>query len=156
MVGSQHEFEQVKKPDLLIIEDKGSGISLRQTLAYEGIDSYPYNPGKADKLSRLHAVSHVAASGRIFLIESLKNPDEPRDWVVPFLDEVCVYSGPGTTPHDDFVDSFSQAMRFYADRWLNAGVGDVVKRDDIEVTPQVLAEDLPRNEYQQPMDNPYS
>ena len=155
VVGSQHEFEQVKRPDLLIIEDKGSGISLRQTLAYEGIDSYPYNPGKADKLSRLHAVSHVAASGRIYLIESLKNPDEPRDWVQPFIDEVCVYSGPGTTPHDDFVDSFSQAMRFYADRWLNAGVGEVVKRGEIEVTPQVLVEDMPRNEYQQPMENPY-
>jgi hypothetical protein len=83
------------------------------------------------------------------------NPDEPRDWVLPFLDEVCVYSGPGTTPHDDFVDSFSQAMRFYADRWLNAGVGETVKSGDIEVMPQVLAEDVPRNEYQQPMENPY-
>ena len=156
LIGSTHEFEQVRRADLLIIEDKGSGISLRQTLDNEGISSYPYNPGKSDKLSRLHAVSHVAASGRIWIPESVKNPGEPRDWVLPFLDEVCVYSGPGTTPHDDQVDSFSQAMRYFADRWLSAGVAETVKDGSVEYLPPPLPEDMPKDFYDQQMENPYS
>jgi hypothetical protein len=44
-----------RRPDLLIIENKGSGISLRQMLAREGIEAYAYNPGRASKLERLHA-----------------------------------------------------------------------------------------------------
>jgi phage terminase large subunit-like protein len=121
--------EQIKRPDILIIEEKGSGISLRQMLANEGVDSWPYSPGRADKLSRLHAVSHVAASGRIWLPESDKKPGFPRNWIEPYLEEVCVYSGPGTTKHDDYVDTSSQAWRYFADRWLNAGVDGVIRPD---------------------------
>jgi len=133
VVGSRHEFEQIKRPDLLIIEDKGSGISLRQMLAQEGQDSYPYNPGNADKMSRLHSVSHVAAGGRIWLPESSRNPGNPRDWVEPMLDELCVYSGPGTTPHDDVVDMASQAWRVFADRWLSAGLSAKVAPDGLSI-----------------------
>jgi phage terminase large subunit-like protein len=130
LVGQPETYaEQVKRPDLLIIEDKGSGISLRQMLSNEGIDSWPYNPGRADKLARLHAVSHVAASGRIWLPESDKRPGTPRNWMEPYLDEVCVYSGPGTVKHDDWVDTTSQAWRYFADRWLNAGVDGVIRPD---------------------------
>lgn len=132
LIGSTLEFEQVKKPDLLIIEDKGSGISLRQVLQNEGIDSWPYDPGRADKLARLHAGSHVAAAGRIWLPESRKNPGEPRDWVEDMLAEVCVYAGPGTTRYDDFVDSYSQAVRYFADRWLQSGVNEKIKDENQE------------------------
>lgn len=98
-------------------------------LSQEGIDTYPFNPGRADKLSRLHAVSHVAASGRVWLPESDKRPGMPRNWIEPFLEEVCAYSGPGTTPHDDWCDTASQAWRYFADRWLNAGVDGVIRPD---------------------------
>lgn len=131
LVGQSIVHEQKRRPDLLIIEDKGFGIGLRQMLAAEGIDSWPYNPGRADKTSRLHAVSHVAAAGRVWLPESKHQPGEPRSWCNPFLDEVCVFSGPGTTKHDDFVDSFSQGVRYFADRWLNTGVSDMIKPDTI-------------------------
>jgi phage terminase large subunit-like protein len=120
--GPGRRHEQKKHPDLMIIEEKGSGISLRQMMANEQIFTWPYNPGRADKLSRLHGISHVAAGGRIWLPESSRSPNAPREWILPFLKEVCVYSGPGTTKHDDYVDSFSQGMRFFADRWLDAGV----------------------------------
>lgn len=138
LVGQQLHAEQIKRPDLLMIEEKGSGISLRQQLMSEGVESWPYNPGKADKLARLHGVSHVASGGpvkvdgewrfvpgrgRIWLPEST-NPEKagtPRNWVLPMLDEVCIYSGPGTTKHDDDVDCFSMAGRFFSDRWLTAG-----------------------------------
>ena len=60
-------------------------------------------------------------------------PREPRSWCNPFLDEVCVFSGPGTTKHDDFVDSFSQGVRYFADRWLNTGVMSEIKPDTVQV-----------------------
>lgn len=129
LIGNAIVHEQEKRPDLMIIEDKGSGISLRQMLSVEGIDSWPFNPGNADKLARLHGVSHVAAAGRIWLPESRKNPGQPRDWVEPMLSEVCIYSGPGTTKHDDFVDSTSQAWRYFADRWLALGVNMPIAPD---------------------------
>lgn len=133
LIGSAIVHEQKRKPDLLIIEDKGFGIGLRQMLAQEGIDSWPYNPGRADKTSRLHAVSHIPAAGRIWLPESKNAAGEPRSWCQPLLDEVCVFSGPGTTQHDDFVDSSSQAWRYFADRWLNTGVGAEIKPDTVHV-----------------------
>jgi phage terminase large subunit-like protein len=129
LIGMPLHAEQEKRPDLMIIEDKGSGISLRQMLSQEGIDSWPYNPGRADKLSRLHAISHVPAAGRVWLPESTKAKGEPRNWIEPMLKELCVYSGPGTTKHDEDVDIFSMACRYFADRWLNAGVEGVIKPD---------------------------
>lgn len=126
MIGHAYHQEQIKRPDLLIIEDKGSGISLRQMLSNEGIDSYPYNPGKADKLARLHAVSHLPHAGRIWLLESDKRKGEPRNWAEPLLSQLCVYSGPGTTKHDDYVDTTTQAWRVFADRFVTGGVNEVL------------------------------
>lgn len=133
--GGALHAEQEKKPDLLMIEDKGSGISLRQMLSQEGQDSWPYNPGRADKLARLHAISHVPAAGRIWLPESSnpKTRGQPRNWIEPMLDELCSYSGPGTTAHDDDVDVFAMACRYFADRWIQAGVEGVIKPGTVTV-----------------------
>lgn len=146
MVGKQYHQEQVKRADLLIIEDKGSGISLRQMLSNEGVDSYPYNPGNADKTARLHAVSHIAHAGRIWLPESTKRAGEPRNWCDDMLKQLCIYSGPGTTPHDDFVDSAAQAWRVFADKFVAGGVDALI----VDPTEQAnalaqLPEDGPRD-----------
>lgn len=183
LIGASHVADQEKRPDLLMIEDRGSGISLRQMLASEGIESWPYNPGRADKLSRLHSVSHVAAGppmkmddgtyefvpgrGRIWLPESTRKGKEgtPRNWVLPMLDEVCVYSGPGTTKHDDDVDCFSMACRYFADRWLSSGVEGTIRPNSqvINVSPELTGgeewierEDrLPGAAYEEDFVNPY-
>lgn len=177
---------QEKKPDLLLVEDKGSGISLRQMLEPEGIEATPYNPGRADKLARLHAVSHVVAggpdpitrkfipgkNGRVWLLESdapkpNKNghggPGMPKTWCEPMLKELCLYSGPGTTAHDDDVDAFSQAARFFADNWMSAGMQGTHRRNSQTVTAEGLItpgpeyverEDQPRV-FDEPIDNYY-
>lgn len=164
MIGQSMRTEQEKRPDVLLVEEKGSGISLRQMLSAEGIDSWPYNPGKADKLSRLHNVSHIAANGRIWLPESVKNPGEFRTWILPMLDEVCVYSGPGTTKHDDDVDCFSMGMRYFADKFVTAGVDGVIRLDTqvVNVSSNLVGEEwlegedmLPGSTYEEPFDNPY-
>ncbi len=112
-----------KKIDLLLIEDKGSGISLRQMLEREGVVAYAYNPGNADKLSRLHMVSHIPANGLVWLPESQKIPGAPRTWAEPLLAQLCVFTGEGSTKHDDFVDSTTQAWRLFADKNLLSATG---------------------------------
>jgi predicted phage terminase large subunit-like protein len=104
-----------RTPDLIIIEDKGSGISLRQTLEREQILTWPYNPGRADKLTRLHAVTPMFAHGRVWCIESESIPNQPKTWAEPLIMQICTYMGPGSTDHDDYVDSTSQALRYIID-----------------------------------------
>jgi predicted phage terminase large subunit-like protein len=116
MIGSKQSMFGGRAPDLCLIEDKGSGISLRQMLAREDILSYPYNPGRADKLQRLHAVSHLFAHGHVWVVESEKNPGQPRTWADPLISQLCSFHGEGSIKHDDYVDSTTQALRLLADR----------------------------------------
>ena len=118
LFGSAKPQTSGRKPDILLIEDKGSGISLRQMLEREGIEAYAYNPGRADKLTRLHIVSPIFARRMVWLPESAKYPGKPRNWVEPMLHQLCSYTGPGSIKHDDFVDSVSQALRLMMDKRL--------------------------------------
>lgn len=101
--------------DTVIIEDKGSGISLRQTLEADGVQAYPYNPGRADKLARLHVVSPLFARGRIWTLESRKNPGNPRAWAEPAISQCCTYAGEGSIEHDDSMDTVTQVLRVLTD-----------------------------------------
>jgi predicted phage terminase large subunit-like protein len=118
MFGSSKPLTSGRKPDILLIEDKGSGISLRQMLERERIEAYAYNPGRADKLTRLHIVSPIFARKMVWLPESAKHPGRPRNWVDGMLNQLCSYTGPGSVKHDDYVDSTSQALRLMMDKRL--------------------------------------
>lgn len=118
LFGSAKPLTSGRRPDLCLIEDKGSGISLRQMLEREGIEAYAYNPGRADKLARLHMVSHIFARKRIWLPESDKYPGRPRTWVEPMLAQLCAFTGPNSVKHDDFVDSMTQCVRLCIDKGL--------------------------------------
>jgi len=133
-------FKQQKKADVLVIEDKGSGISLRQTLENEGISAHAFNPGRADKIARLHVVSHIPHNGRIWIPEGRRRPaqaggkvtgsGEFSEWTKPLIEQLCTYSGPGTTPHDDWVDTCSQGWRVFMDQFLRGGVERVLEGSD--------------------------
>ena len=138
VVGSQHEFEQVKKPDLLIIEDKGSGISLRQMLAETGIEAFAYNPGRADKLSRLHIVSPVFAQKRVWLPESEKFPGKARTWCDAVVTQLCSFAGGGSIKHDDHVDACTQAIRLCLDKGLIRLIKDKPKDAGDRPPPRVV------------------
>lgn len=107
-----------RRPDIILIEDKGSGISLRQDLERSKLPCHPYNPGKADKTMRLHASAPLVRSGLVMLPESSTKQMEPRDWTLPMIEQVCAFSGPETLEHDDEVDAFSQAMIYFRDTGL--------------------------------------
>ena len=118
MFGSSKPMTSGRKPDILLIEDKGSGISLRQMLEREGLEAYAYNPGRADKLTRLHIVSPIFARKMVWLPESASHPGRPRNWIDPLLHQLCAFTGPGSIKHDDFVDSTTQALRLCMDKRL--------------------------------------
>lgn len=118
MFGSAKPMTSGRKPDICLIEDKGSGISLRQMLGEAGIEAYAYNPGRADKVSRLHIVSPIFAQKRVWVPESAKHPGKPRTWCDPLIAQLCSFTGEGSTKHDDHVDSTTQALRLCMDRGL--------------------------------------
>lgn len=133
MFGSSKPLTSGRKPDILLIEDKGSGISLRQMLEREGILAHAYNPGRADKLARLHVVSPVFARRRVFLPESDKFPGKPRVWADPLVAQLCSFSGKGSIKHDDFVDSTTQAMRLMMDKGMLGTLVD--KKQEFDKPP---------------------
>lgn len=100
-----------RKADIVLIEDKGSGISLRQELQ-SVLPIRPYNPGRADKTERLHVVSHIPCSGMVFIPESTKHKDKPCIWADELIDQVCSFP---QVLHDDLTDTFSQALRYLKD-----------------------------------------
>lgn len=118
MFGSAKPLTSGRKPDILLIEDKGSGISLRQMLERAGIEAYAYNPGRADKLARLHIVSPIFAAKRVWLPESEKHPGKPRTWCDPLVSQLCSFAGEGSIKHDDHVDQTTQALRVMLDKGL--------------------------------------
>ena len=134
MFGSAKPYTSGRKPDILLIEDKGSGISLRQMLEPEGIEAYAYNPGNADKLTRLHIVSPIFARRMVWLPESAKHPGKPRNWIEPLLHQLCAFTGPKSVKHDDFVDSTTQALRLCMDKRLLDAVQ--ARKDEIAPPPK--------------------
>jgi predicted phage terminase large subunit-like protein len=124
---AQEEFnsmygEQGRPPDVVLIEDKGSGITLRQDLQRAGIPVRPYNPGRADKTQRLHAVSYLFMNKRVYIPESNKRPGQFRSWAEPLLNQLCAFP---LVLHDDYVDSVSQAMSLLRDQsWLTVDIED--------------------------------
>lgn len=142
MFGSAKPMTSGRKPDILLIEDKGSGISLRQMLEREGIEAYAYNPGRADKLTRLHIVSPIFARKMVWLPESATHPGRPRNWIDPLLHQLCAFTGPGSIKHDDFVDSTTQALRLCMDKRLLDAVQ--ARKDEMAAPPR------------KPVANPYA
>lgn len=109
--------DQGRAVDCVLIEDKGSGITLRQDLERAGIPVRPYNPGRADKTQRLHAVSYLFLNKRVYIPESTKRPGRFRTWAEPLVNQLCAFP---LVLHDDWVDSVSQAMSLLRDQaWLS-------------------------------------
>lgn len=135
LVGPRSSYLVGRKPDLCLIEDKGSGISLRQMLSREGIMAYPYNPGRADKLTRLHMVSHLFLHGFIWVVESEKRPGQYKTWAEPLVSQLCSFTGEKSIKHDDLMDSATQAIRLLSDK--NMLSVTVPMKEDIPKKPKV-------------------
>ncbi len=87
-------------PDMVLIEQKGSGMPLTQELRRMGIPVTPFTPSRgADKFTRMHSCAPVFESGIVWCPET------------NFADEVmeeCAAFPHGE--HDDLADSMTQAI----------------------------------------------
>lgn len=85
----------------ILVEDKANGSAIIQTLRSEFIGVIAVTP-KGGKTSRVHAVSPAIESGNVFI---------PMDeaWAEDFIDQFSAFPA---APHDDMVDSATQALSF--------------------------------------------
>ena len=121
-----------QQPSTILIEDKGSGISLRQDLQSEMIPVAAFNPGRADKVQRANLAAPILKDGFIWLPESEKRPGEFKNWIDEFMDEITIF--PASDAHDDQVDSFIQAMHYlYSANYLHAPLDAAQEVDEVEV-----------------------
>ena len=125
---SRGNFTGGKKVDLILIEDKASGISLIQDLQRAHLPVRAYNPGRADKIQRLSIVANIIAHRRVWIPESSARKGYVRDWAEGFVSQICSF--PEST-HDDYVDSCTQALRYLRDAgWLDIDPKPVDDDDD--------------------------
>lgn len=92
------------KPHKILIEDKASGSSLIQDLKRDGVSKvHPYLPPSGqDKGMRLHTLTHIFESGKVFL-------PKQAPWLQDYRTELLGFPG---SKHDDQVDSTTQALDY--------------------------------------------
>jgi len=115
VVGPARVEGQGRKVDTIVIEDIGAGKSLRQYLAQAGVPAYAYNPGRADKLARLHLASPFFKQGQVWMPESDKRPGQLRSWCEDMVAQLCAFPN---VKHDDLMDTATQALRVLSDMQL--------------------------------------
>ncbi len=108
--------------DLIVIEGKANGKSLRQSLAKDGINTIQFNPTK-DKLERGHFISPIIKDGILWVPDS-PNPDKAGNakfmsWAEPLVEQLCSYSGEGSVVHDDLYDAATQGLNVVDWYWLH-------------------------------------
>ena len=134
-------FTGGKKVDLILIEDKASGISLIQDLQRAHLPVRGYNPGRADKIQRLSIVANIIAHKRVWIPESTTKKGYVRDWAEGFVSQICSF--PDST-HDDYVDSATQAIRLLKDMGF------------LDINPEPRYDDDDFVDVQARRENPYS
>jgi len=126
-----------RKPDVVLVEAKGSGQSLLQDLRLSNIPAVPYNPGRADKVARAHISTPLLENGVFWVLESAKNRGKPRTWVQPFLDQLEQFPA---GEHDEMVDCWTQATIYLRDAGqLEVAVVPDDEPDDIDYTARQKA-----------------
>lgn len=106
-----------RKADRVLIEQKGSGQSLLQDLRQGNVPVVGYNPGNADKIARAHQVTPIIDRGLVWIPESTKNPGNFVSWAAGFIKQLSRFP---VAEHDDYVDTFTQAMIFLKDQgWFD-------------------------------------
>lgn len=99
--------DQEKAVDMILVEDKASGISIIQELKLAGLPIKAFKPGRMDKTSRLHSVSHFIENGMVYIPESTVHSGKVRDWAQEFVDQICSFP---VAQHDEMVDCASSGL----------------------------------------------
>lgn len=100
-----------RRADWLLIENKSSGHGLIPDLVRRGVPATTIERNKqhGDKTARVHSALPYLASGQFWIPESKNHKNQPVSWSDDFLKQLTNYR-PGGAGHDDYVDSWSQAV----------------------------------------------
>ncbi len=105
-----------RRADFVLVEEKGSGISIIQDMQRMNIPVRKYNPGSADKVSRAHLITYLFEAGLVYFPESDRFKGKFMSWAEEVLDNLLGFPN---MEHDDLVDSTTQAVRLLRDQsWL--------------------------------------
>lgn len=106
----ERKAKKPKRPDLILIEAKTSGLALIQDLRRAGVFTVPINPdARGDKVSRIRLVTPLIEGGRVWLPGKAPKYETWRDWVQPLMSEALAFPNAATR---DVVDTMSQAFDY--------------------------------------------
>lgn len=107
-----------RKPDMMLVEDKGFGMLLARDLGRAGKTVTKFNPhGKGDKVQRVRIVSPLIEGGRVWLPLSAENNYRTlRPFAQKMLDNAIKFPKAATR---DLVDTMAQFLyRMQASGWI--------------------------------------
>ena len=116
-----------RRADNIIIENKGSGISIIQDLNAAKVPAFSYNPGRADKTARVQQVLPLIDAGHLWVMESVSEPGTHISWARTAVKQWTSFPA---ALHDDYVDCLSQGLIYLRD--INMLDLDVVEEDPEE------------------------
>lgn len=98
-----------KKPDVILIEAKVTGLTLIQDMRRAGVPVWPYNPDRrGDKTQRVHLCTPILAAQRVWLPgDPARDYNEPRAWAEPFLHQCVIFPN---GQFRDIIDTMTQAI----------------------------------------------
>jgi predicted phage terminase large subunit-like protein len=96
-----------RKPDIVLIEEKGSGQTLIQDLRQARVPVVAYNPGRASKVTRANLAAPLLETNVFYVLESTKEPGQPVRWARPLILQMEQFPA---GENDDLVDTFTQAV----------------------------------------------
>lgn len=105
------------KPDIILVEDKASGVTLIQQLRRLGIDVVKFNPNKfGDKINRVRRITHLIEAGRVWVPGVGPDYTRLRGFADLFVENAVNFPNADSR---DMVDTFAQALlRLSTSGWI--------------------------------------
>lgn len=112
VTGQDDLLHPPRRADMLVLEKRGSGLSLVQDLRRASLPLHDYDPGGRSKVARAHQTESVMATKCVWVPESHKEAGKPVSWARDLIEECLLFPN---AEHDDFVDTTTQSLI-----WLSA------------------------------------
>lgn len=120
-----------RKADVALIEKKASGQSLLQDLRAANVPVVPYLP-QGGKVPRAHQAAPILELDCIYIPESSKEPGTFVTWARDFVEQCGKFPN---AEHDDYVDTFTQAMIYLRDEgWFELERAPEDEPEDVDYT----------------------
>jgi len=118
------------KCDVMLIENKASGIGLIQEYRHAGLPVVAYTPVK-DKVARAHMCTPIMNSGRVH-IPDVNNAPEAGAW--DFVDDIVMECTQfPQAANDDYTDTVTQMIIYLRDTWKVGSADDYEEEEDDEI-----------------------